>query len=122
MSKKIEKETSKQIEETIGEKIKKHHIILWLLLFFPIALYKIYKYKIFPKWVNVIITIFFIICFIAIIDTFLNPTRIEDNKIKEEIQETNSNLEEIRIRVDKPIILKFNNKTIAKKNNYGIIN
>lgn len=87
MSKKIKKETSKQIEETIGEKIKKHHIILWLLLFFPIALYKIYKYKIFPKWVNVIITIFFIICFIAIIDTFLNPTRIEDNKIKEEIQE-----------------------------------
>ncbi len=36
------------------------------------------------------------------------PDKIRDI-IKKEIQETNSNLEEIRIRVDKPIILKFNN-------------
>lgn len=88
MGKKTKKEKKIEIvQETVGEKIKKHHLILWLLLFFPVALYKIYKYKIFPKWVSILISIFFVICLIAIIDTFINPTRIEDNKIKKEIQE-----------------------------------
>lgn len=88
MSKKlIKKEPTKEvkIDDSIVEKIKKHHLILWMLLFFPVGLYKIYKYKIFPKWVNILISIFLAICFIAIIDTIINPTRIEDNKIRDEI-------------------------------------
>ncbi len=84
----VKKEPIKEVktEESIGEKIKKHHLILWFLFFFPVALYKIYKYKIFPKWINILITIFFAICFIAIVDTIINPTRIEDNKIRDEIK------------------------------------
>lgn len=79
----VEKEIK---EENMLELIKKHHLIIWLLLFFPVALYKIYKYKIFPKWTRILITIFFVVCLIAIVDTILNPTRIEDNKIRDEIE------------------------------------
>lgn len=68
------------------ELIKKHHFILWLILFFPIAIYKSIRYKILPKCVNVLLIIFFVILIIVSLDTFINPNRVIDNKVNKNLK------------------------------------
>lgn len=65
--------------------IKEHHFILWLILFFPVALFKSFKYKILPKWLNIILTFLFGLFFIVILDTMINPTRVADNEVEKQL-------------------------------------
>lgn len=78
-------EFNKKLEEK-NELIKKHHFVLWLILFCPIALYKSFKYKILPKWLNIIIIICVLVLSIVSVDVVLNPSRVLDNKVEKELE------------------------------------
>lgn len=68
------------------ELIKKHHFILWLILFFPIAIYKSIRYKILPKWGNILLIIFFALLIIISVDTIINPNRVVDNNVNKNLK------------------------------------
>lgn len=66
--------------------IKEHHLILWFFFFFPVALYKSFKYHILPKWLNVMFICFFSILLIVIVDTIINPNRVVNSKVEIELE------------------------------------
>lgn len=68
------------------ELIKKHHFILWLILFFPIAIYKSIRYKILPKWGNILLIIFFALLIIISVDTIINPNRVVDSNVNKNLK------------------------------------
>lgn len=82
------KDKIKKEEKTTNkvELIKQHHFILWLILFFPVAIYKSIRYKILPKWANALLIIFFVILIIVSLDTFINPNRVIDNKVDKNLE------------------------------------
>lgn len=89
-SKKYKKVTieEERIKNKINEKfeiMKKHKIILWLILFMPVGLYKCYKYGLFNKWVSIIIGILVSLVIIACVDVSLYPNRVADEKVKEAV-------------------------------------
>lgn len=83
----LSKTKKQETNLSTNDKIKKHHFILWLILLFPVGLYKSFKYKILPKWANILLTVCFSICILAIIDMIIYPSRILDNEINKEIKE-----------------------------------
>lgn len=74
------------------ELIKKHHFILWLILFFPIAIYKSIRYKILPKWGNILLIIFFALLIIISVDTIINPNRVVDNNVNKNLKNYTKNI------------------------------
>ena len=79
-----EKKENQKIDRI--ELIKKHHFILWLILFFPIAIYKSIRYKILPKWGNILLIIFFALLIIISVDTIINPNRVVDNNVNKNLK------------------------------------
>jgi len=80
--------------------ISKHYILLWLLVFPPVAIYKCFKHKIFSKKINIIITIILIsltlLTSMVIIVDYFNPTGVLDTKVQEELEEKDiGNIREI---------------------------
>lgn len=79
-----EKKENQKIDRI--ELIKKHHFILWLILFFPIAIYKSIRYKILPKWGNILLIIFFALLIIISVDTIINPNRVVDSNVNKNLK------------------------------------
>lgn len=81
------KSDDKPVEESklvkFIELIFKHHIILWLVIFPPVAFYRIFKYKILNKYVSIALLV--MLAFLLFILTYsaLNPTLIVDSQIEE---------------------------------------
>ena len=75
------------------KEFKEHKILFWMIVCFPVAIYRLVKYKIVPKFVSIILTIvlslLFFIIIICVYDTMVNPTRVVDNKVQEELKDYN---------------------------------
>ena len=62
--------------------ILKHHIILWLLLFPPIAFYRLFKHKIVNKWIGISLIAMMLALVFVITYSAFNPTLIVDDSIE----------------------------------------
>lgn len=71
--------------ERILKVLKEQHIILWFLFFFPIGLYKSFKYKFLPKWMNIALTIVFIFLVVVIGDAIINPERVINTEVEQDL-------------------------------------
>lgn len=61
------------------EIIKQHKIFFWFILFPPVGIYKAIKYKLFNKWISIIIGVLVSLFLILSIDVVLHPNRVSDN-------------------------------------------
>lgn len=61
---------------------KEHHIVLWLLLFPPVGIYKSIKYKGFSKIINIIFSLIFIFLLSSFILVITNPYDLKNTKIE----------------------------------------
>ena len=75
------------------KQLQEHHIVFWFIIFFPVAIYRLIKYKIVPKFVSIlmllIMSIILILIIIGSIDMIKNPMRVADNKLLKEVKEYN---------------------------------
>lgn len=95
--KNLNKKTMPTKQEYVDEKmknlenklnlIKKHHILLWLILFFPYGLFLLLKHKILPLWVNIIVIIFVSCLIIGVVDAKLYPNRLTDYNTEQNIED-----------------------------------
>lgn len=82
------KPNDKPVEEELSPALKtvqlilKHHIILWLLLFPPLAFYRLFKYKIINKYVGIVLAVMMTFLLVILTYSALNPTIIVDNNIE----------------------------------------
>lgn len=82
-----------KFQEKFQEKlslIHKNKIILWLILFPPIGIYKAYKHKVFNKWVGIIVGILLSLFVILCVDVAINPNRVIDTQITKLVNESDS--------------------------------
>lgn len=83
----------KRLQDKINKKfsiIKEHKILFWLIIFPPVGLYKSYKYKIFNKWFSIILGILISIFLVLCVDVAVNPDRVTDMIIEEEVTKLGS--------------------------------
>ena len=82
----LKKASSIAEKQTVNMKrAREHHLLLWLLLFFPYGIYLSFKHKLLPKWLNISFTVLVFIVAVACADTYFNPTRVIDNKTKKQL-------------------------------------
>ena len=89
-SKKINQPQNNILSKEQSEKlnlIKKHHIFFWLILFFPVGIFFLFKYKILPKWATIVLTISFILLSIGIVYCIINPYRVINNNVEQKLND-----------------------------------
>ncbi|WP_440604594.1 thermonuclease family protein [Bacillus sp. GB_SG_008] len=93
--------------------------IFWLILFFPIGLYRMWQYKQFPKIVRIIISVFFALVVIINMFNKKEETKIDtvtSAKPKEEVKKEETKQEENKQEAVKPITYQINGISIVKPN------
>lgn len=73
-----------------NKKIQEHKIFFWLIICYPVAIYRMIKYKVVPKVVSIIIaiimTVLLFLIGISVLDMIYYPMRVVDNKLTAELE------------------------------------